>query len=81
VRHFASTGFWRAYRELPQSVRALADKNYELLKQDPKHPSLHLKQIGRYWSVASARIIARSVSTSKTECSGSGLDHTQNTID
>jgi hypothetical protein len=29
----------------------LADKNFALLKSNPHHPSLQLKQIGRYWSV------------------------------
>lgn len=24
---------------------------YQLLRQDPKHPSLHFKKLGRYWSV------------------------------
>ena len=51
MRHWASPAFWQAYSRLPQSVRNVADKNYELLKRDPKHPSLHFKQIGRYWSV------------------------------
>jgi hypothetical protein len=51
VRHFASAAFWEAYRRLPNRVRDLADKNYTLLKSDPKHPSLHFKKIGRYWSV------------------------------
>jgi len=32
-------------------VRRLADRNYELLKKNPKHPSLHFKKVGRYWSV------------------------------
>jgi hypothetical protein len=32
-------------------VRALADKNFALLKADPKYPSLHFKKIGRLWSV------------------------------
>ena len=27
------------------------DKNFELLKQNPNHPSLHFKRIGRFWSV------------------------------
>lgn len=36
---------------LPKNVRDLADKNYELLKANPKHPSLHFKQIGNLWSV------------------------------
>jgi hypothetical protein len=43
--------FWSAYRNLPESVRALADKNFALLKSDPRHPSLHFKQIGRYHGV------------------------------
>ncbi len=51
MRHWASLAFWQAYSRLPQSVRNVADKNYELLKRDPKHPSLHFKQVGRYWSV------------------------------
>jgi hypothetical protein len=38
MRHFASPAFWEAYRRLPESVRALADKNYMLLKQNPQMP-------------------------------------------
>jgi hypothetical protein len=37
MKHFASPAFWEAYRKLPESVRALADKNYTLLKENPKH--------------------------------------------
>jgi hypothetical protein len=29
----------------------VADKNFELLKADPHHPSLHFKKIGQLWSV------------------------------
>jgi hypothetical protein len=50
VRHFADPDFWKAYDRLPEPVRALADKNFELLKTNPKHPSLHFKPVGRYWS-------------------------------
>jgi hypothetical protein len=39
--HFATNGFWRCYRELPAEIRELADKCFELLKADPRHPSLH----------------------------------------
>jgi hypothetical protein len=28
----------------------LADKNFELLKENPKHPSLHFKKVGQFWS-------------------------------
>jgi hypothetical protein len=51
MRHFASAAFWESYQRLPENVRLLADKNYALLKQDPHHPSLHLKMVGRFWSV------------------------------
>ena len=51
MRHLASPSFWEAYRRLPEQVRALADKNYALLKANPEHPSLQFKKVGRYWSV------------------------------
>ena len=51
MRHFASPAFWEAYNRLPEHIRELADKNYTLLKTNPKHPSLHFKKIGRFWSV------------------------------
>jgi hypothetical protein len=51
VRHQASPRFWRCYRHLPQDIRRLADESYRLLKQDPRHPSLHFKRIGRFWAV------------------------------
>jgi hypothetical protein len=51
MRHFASPAFWDAYAKLPTAVRELADKNYLLLKENPQHPSLHFKKLGRFWSV------------------------------
>jgi hypothetical protein len=51
LKHFASPQFWIHYRRLPQTVRDLADKNFQLLKADSKHPSLHLKRVGDFWSV------------------------------
>lgn len=55
MRHFASPSFWEQYEELPHSIQELADKNYEILKADPQHPSLHLKKAGKYWSVRVGR--------------------------
>ena len=51
MRHFASPLFWQAYTKLPPGIRELADKNYALLKDNPRHPSLQLKKVGRFWSV------------------------------
>ena len=51
MNHHASPAFWACYIELPERVRAIADKSFELLRQDARHPSLHFKRVGRYWSV------------------------------
>jgi hypothetical protein len=44
-------GFLEAYRALPKDIQRLADRNFELLKRDPTHPSLQLKPLARYWAV------------------------------
>lgn len=50
MNHFATPGFWYHYRQLPDDVRALADKNFGLLRDDPHHPSLRFKRVGAFWS-------------------------------
>jgi hypothetical protein len=50
LRHLASAKFWALYGSLPAQVQATADKNYALLKSDPRHPSLHFKKVGPLWS-------------------------------
>lgn len=51
MKHYTSPSFWSAYNTLPKSIQKVADRNFEILKGDPKHPSLHLKKIQRYWTV------------------------------
>jgi hypothetical protein len=56
VRHFKDPRFRPLYDALPASVRDLADKNFVLLKRNPKHPSLHFKRLkGNLWSVRIGR--------------------------
>jgi hypothetical protein len=50
LNHFATPEFWYHYRQLPDEIRTLADKNFELLRTNPRHPSLHLKKIGSFWT-------------------------------
>ena len=51
MRHFASANFWFHYRQLPATVRALADKNFVLLRADEQHPSLRFRPVGApLWS-------------------------------
>jgi len=42
--------FWHCYDNLPQQIQELAGKNFELLKENLRHPSLHFKKIGKFWS-------------------------------
>jgi len=51
MNHFTSPSFWRCYKNLPNHIKELADKNFELLKENPSHPSLHTKKVEKYWSV------------------------------
>ena len=51
MKNTTSSRFWALYDALPKAVRDVADKNFLLLKSDPKHPSLHFKRIGTVWSV------------------------------
>lgn len=51
MNHYASPRFWALYEALPSDIRGLADKNYQLLKSNPRHPSLQFKKIVDFWSV------------------------------
>ena len=62
----ATSKFWEYYDNLPSTVQELADKNFELLKQDPNHPSLGLKKVGEYW-VARVGLNYRALATEDQE--------------
>ncbi len=51
MNHRATPRFWACYRRMPLAIRELADRCYQLLLTDPRHPSLHFKRVGRFWSV------------------------------
>lgn len=51
MNHRASPRYWNCYHALPEEIRRLADKEYQLLRGDPRHPSLHFKKVGQFWSV------------------------------
>jgi hypothetical protein len=50
MKHFTDDSFWKAYESLPWEIRELADKSFALLRENPQHPSLHFKKVGRFWS-------------------------------
>ena len=55
MKHLATSEFWQHYHRLPPAVQELADRCFLVLKTAPNHPSLHLKKVGRYWSVRVGR--------------------------
>jgi len=42
--------FWDRYHVLPTDIQKIADKQYRLWIENPYHPSIHFKKVGRYWS-------------------------------
>lgn len=50
MNHFADPDFWVHYRQLPEDIRELADKNFALLKENPRHASVRLKKVGILYS-------------------------------
>jgi hypothetical protein len=51
VKHLTHPTFWKHFDQLRPEVQEAANKNFALLKADPKHPSLKFKRIKKYWSV------------------------------
>ena len=48
--------FWQAYARLDLRTREAARKAYRLFANDPAHPSLRFKKLGRYDNIWSVRI-------------------------
>lgn len=49
--HRTTARFWVCYADLPDAVQRVARHNFDLLKENPAHPSLHFKKVGKLWSV------------------------------
>jgi mRNA-degrading endonuclease RelE of RelBE toxin-antitoxin system len=69
MKHLTLPRFWNLYYQLPKDVQKLADKNYQLLKVNPLHPSLHFKKVGKHKQLWSVRvgINYRTLGTEKSE--------------
>ncbi len=49
--HTATGGYWKNYNALPKEIQDLAKFQFDLMNNDPSHPSLHLKRVKTFWSV------------------------------
>ena len=74
-------GFLAVLRIPTSAVRQLADRQFGLLKRDPRHPSLHFKRVSRFHSVrVGLHYRALGVDADVTEWCGSGSALTRSTI-
>jgi mRNA-degrading endonuclease RelE of RelBE toxin-antitoxin system len=48
--HRTTERFRKCLLRLPDRIQRIAQKNFELLKANPSHPSLHFKKVGKFWS-------------------------------
>jgi hypothetical protein len=52
VNNYTSPRFWRHYHSLPPAIQKVADKNFQLFKDNPQHPSLRFeRKKPELWSV------------------------------
>jgi len=49
--HRTTNRFWICFENLPEPIQKLSKENFELLKINPSHSSLHFKKVGKLWSV------------------------------
>lgn len=82
MRHFKDPKFKPLFDALPPRVQDAANRNFALLKQNPKHPSLHFKEIkDNLWSVRVGRGYRALAIEGKDRFHGSGLEATRTMID
>lgn len=52
MKSFATADFWNAYNQLSPELKEKAQRAYQLWQENPQHPSLHFKKVGKtLWSV------------------------------
>ncbi|MEW6113499.1 MAG: hypothetical protein AB1664_15310 [Thermodesulfobacteriota bacterium] len=56
MKSHLSADFISCFRELPARIQRLARKNYKLWKENPRHPSVQFKLVGKRMPVYSVRV-------------------------
>ena len=55
MEHVLDDDFWDAYAELPLNVQRRVPQKFQLLRQNPRHPSLRFKKVGDLWTIRVSR--------------------------
>ncbi len=48
--HKTTNRFWKIFENLPINIQNVARENFDLLKINPRLPSLQFKKVGKLWS-------------------------------
>ena len=52
MNHILDADFWRFCVRLPQEIQRRVPQKFQLLTQNPKHPSLYFKKVSeQLWSI------------------------------
>ena len=43
--------FWKCFNKLPKEIQIISRGQFNLLKNNPHHSSLHFKKVGKLWSI------------------------------
>jgi hypothetical protein len=77
VTSHALPSFWKCYEQLPKRIQKLADKSFELLKKNPRHPSLGFRKKGGVYTAEIGAAIALWPASAAVIIIGSGSAHTK----
>ena len=55
MKHHASPSFWESFDLLDPATQKAGRSAFQLMRSDPRHPSLRLKKAGRHWSARIGR--------------------------
>jgi hypothetical protein len=76
--HRISNRFWKCFNKLPSHIQRVAEESFRLLKENPRHPSLHLKKWASYGPPGLVSIIELLQWKIILISFGSGLEATMN---
>ena len=51
MAHIFDDDFWESCVELPSNIQRRVPQKFQLLRQNPRHPSLRFKKVGALWSI------------------------------
>ena len=51
MQHILNEDFWESCAKLPRNVQRRVPQKFQLLQQNPRHPSLRLKKVGELWVI------------------------------